>query len=136
MENKDSQRKRRLSLEVLQREREYARAHYAKPEVKQRVKEYHARPDVRQRKREHNLRKRYGISQADFDALWKVQQGQCAACLENVVSTEKICVDHNHNTFVVRGLIHDRCNKVIGLLHEDCNIFRTIASYLENQKSK
>jgi len=34
-------------------------------------------------------------------------------------------------TKVVRGIVHDRCNLVIGHAHEDPQILRNAAEYLE-----
>jgi hypothetical protein len=45
------------------------------------------------------------------------------------------CVDHDHSTGAVRGLLCGACNKAIGLLKDNPQLARSIASYLENTMS-
>ena len=70
---------------------------------------------------------RYGITLHDFDSLFKKQSGQCPICKEELIlearGRERVCVDHNHKTGLVRGLLHDRCNVAIGLLKDDPTAF-------------
>ena len=65
------------------------------------------------------LRRQYGISAADFAAMWKQQGGTCPICGKKLVRGKgKACVDHNHKTGEVRGILCGMyCNKrVIGAL--------------------
>lgn len=65
--------------------------------------------------------KKYGITPDDFAVLWRKQGGVCAICHkpETVVDTRrgairKLCVDHDHATGKVRGLLCHRCNVNLG----------------------
>jgi hypothetical protein len=44
---------------------------------------------------------------------------------------KSLCLDHEHLTHTFRGWICDRCNKVLGLVHDMPAILRALAVYLE-----
>ncbi len=54
----------------------------------------------------------YGINKIDYDALLTRSGGKCEIC-RRVVS--KLCVDHDHQTKRVRGLLCDVCNRMLGV---------------------
>lgn len=54
---------------------------------------------------------RYAIGKPQWDEMLKTQNGTCSIC-----SSVPTCVDHNHLTLKVRGLLCDRCNMAIGVL--------------------
>lgn len=58
-------------------------------------------------KRRWLLKARYGLTPDDFDALFASQGGRCAICLE---VPARPCVDHNHETGQVRGILCHFCN--------------------------
>lgn len=45
-------------------------------------------------------------------------------------SLENPCIDHDHSTDFVRGLLCNNCNSAIGLLKEDMNIINNAIKYL------
>lgn len=42
-----------------------------------------------------------------------------------------LCLDHDHKTGKLRGVLCDRCNRGIGLLKDDIRILKSAISYLE-----
>jgi hypothetical protein len=70
--------------------------------------------------REKRMRHRYGIEPAEYDALLAAQGGLCAICRqppgENVRAHwgGKLCVDHDHATGKIRGLLCNDCNLAVG----------------------
>jgi hypothetical protein len=70
-------------------------------------------PSLRSRK----LKRRYGISAAEYDALLTRQGGVCAICRKR--SKERLCVDHCHLTGTIRGLLCRKCNTALGYLKDD-----------------
>lgn len=84
------------------------------------------------------LRKKYGITQKDFETMLAAQLGCCKICGEqpNLTNTKhnSLSVDHCHVTGKVRGLLCDRCNKGIGLLKDDVNRLISAIKYLEENK--
>ena len=79
------------------------------------------------------IRRKYGIDRAEYDAMLTKQGGKCAICgaTEAGARTTNFHVDHCHDSSKVRGLLCASCNMGIGQLGHDR--FRLIAaiSYLD-----
>lgn len=75
-----------------------------------------------------DLLRKYGITLEEYRILSEVQNHKCAICKVEVSS---LCVDHNHKTGKVRGLLCHACNLAIGNLKEDITRFLSAISYLE-----
>lgn len=56
------------------------------------------------------LKTKFGITVADYDAMFKAQNGVCAVC-GRPPKTRRFAVDHNHSTHKVRGLLCSYCNR-------------------------
>ena len=78
--------------------------------------------------RKHALRRKYGMTEADYAALFTSQAGRCAICHSE--DKRKLAVDHSHNTGIVRGLLCHRCNMALGLLKEDPVIVSDAIKYM------
>ncbi len=72
-------------------------------------------------KRDHNLRKRYGITLVQWNALIEAQRGLCPVCNEplDMNRTRAIHTEHDHTTKVIRGITHAPCNTALGRLGDD-----------------
>jgi len=72
------------------------------------------------------LKRKYGITEADYDALLAAQGGVCALCGKKP-GRVRLAVDHDHVTGRVRGLLHARCNQALGPLEwSDTVLVRTV----------
>jgi len=78
--------------------------------------------------------KRYGINEAYFDNLMKIQDNACAICRRPFPLAKEarpvINVDHDHLTGQVRGLLCTRCNHGIGLLGDSVKMLKDAIAYL------
>ncbi|MBA7572888.1 hypothetical protein ES708_14675 [subsurface metagenome] len=63
--------------------------------------------------------------------LWESQDGKCAICGESFIKLFNTCVDHNHETGEVRGLLCRKCNVAIGFLNDDPELMEKAIKYLE-----
>lgn len=84
--------------------------------------------------KDYHLKRKYGISQEEYDAMLINQNGGCALC-DRTPEEEgrQLAVDHDHTTGKVRGLLCWWCNhKTLGR-HSDPSYFRRIADYLEGK---
>jgi hypothetical protein len=73
------------------------------------------------------LKHKYGITAEEFDALLEEQGGHCALC----PALEDLCVDHNHTTGRVRGILCRNCNAALGQFRDDIDRVRAAVKYLE-----
>jgi len=79
-----------------------------------------------------------------YDILFAEQKGRCTICFSDVLNTDskdqRLCIDHDHETGEVRGLLCRRCN--LGLANFNDNIDNLYAAidyldaYNEKKKSK
>src|SRR5262249_46947964 len=86
------------------------------------------RDKVRARARDNYIKRLYGISRADYDALIARQGGLCAICRKP--SKLRLCVDHCHLTGMIRGLLCRKCNAGLGCLGEDQRALVAALAYL------
>jgi hypothetical protein len=81
-------------------------------------------------------RRRYGISEAEYQELLEKQAGVCAICGREEAATyrgkiKRLAVDHDHETEEIRGLLCSNCNRMIGLAAEDPAVLQNAIRYLE-----
>lgn len=84
--------------------------------------------------RDYNL-KSYGIDITDYNIMFENQKGCCKICNThiselNLKIKKSLCVDHNHETGKVRGLLCDKCNRGLGLFCDDENLLYKAMEYL------
>lgn len=100
------------------------------------MKSYTAQDHVKKSIRERHLKKYYRMTTHDFNVLWERQSGKCAVCevAMNPRGREShaACVDHNHDTGEIRGLLCRACNHGIGNLKDDPRVLQRAADYLVN----
>lgn len=82
--------------------------------------------------RNRELKRQYGISYATFNIMRVGQLGLCLICKE---PTEKLVVDHCHETGHVRGLLCGKCNSAIGLFKDNIENLKRAVEYLTARKS-
>jgi hypothetical protein len=78
------------------------------------------------------MRRMYDLTIAEYDAMRDAQDNQCAICGRHERDLNKrLCVDHDHETGRVRGLLCNQCNSLLGRWNDDPAIARRAAAYLE-----
>lgn len=81
----------------------------------------------------NRLGKLYNLTQDEYHRMIVLQGNTCAICGNTF--GDKVCVDHDHSTGKVRGLLCDTCNRGIGLLKDDTRILLSAISYLREAGS-
>jgi|SRR5262245_8765229 len=79
------------------------------------------------RGRDRYLRSQYGISLADYQAMWIKQKGVCAICETN--PDGKLFVDHDHDRKHVRELLCRCCNLGLGFFKDRPSLLEKAAAY-------
>lgn len=89
------------------------------------------------KKWQRDLKKLYGLSVDQYNSKLEAQHSLCAICnkAESVKDkrtgkTRTLAVDHCHKTSKVRALLCSKCNLLLGLLHDDFSILKSVESYL------
>ena len=110
-------------------------------------KTYRCKPCAREAARRHYCPKRstdywrekkYGVTPEQWDLMLKRCGNRCEICgKENKRQNKRraLCVDHNHETGEVRGLLCDNCNVGIGKLQDNVELLKKAAVYLQERGS-
>lgn len=81
--------------------------------------------------KDYQLRKVFGISRAEFEAMVERQGNMCAICGGPPDAKKKyLCVDHDHYTGSNRGLLCVRCNALVGNALENPVLLEIASAYL------
>lgn len=91
----------------------------------------------RDRSRDAYLRRKYGITLKQYDAIKVAQGGVCYLCRRANGRTRNLAVDHNHKTGEVRGLLCSPCNKgVVGHLRDEPEAGLRLHRYLTDPPAR
>lgn len=100
-----------------------------------RKKYYRSESGIESSRKAH-LKKKFNISLNEYNRLSELQNHTCAICgqKEEYYRNRVLCVDHNHNTNNIRGLLCNTCNRALGLFKEDKNNLQNAIKYLQNNE--
>lgn len=78
------------------------------------------------------LAARFGLTPADWEAIYAEQGGTCYICGRTRGTTKRLAVEHDHDSLLIRGLACGPCNWLLAKLGDDPARFRAIADALED----
>jgi hypothetical protein len=93
------------------------------------MREYRVRkPDVF---RSIDLKKHYGITLEEAKTMLAAQGNNCALCGQPIIfPSKKSHIDHDHKMDTVRGILHGKCNVLVGMCDENPAILELAKQYL------
>ncbi len=99
---------------------------------------YKSKPASTSKRRASRLKTYYGLTPEVYQELMDHQNGLCAICVKPFVDVDpelgkgsSLTVDHDHQTGLVRGLLHRNCNAALGLLKDDVATLGRAMEYLQ-----
>lgn len=92
-----------------------------------------ANPKFEGQRRRSWLKNKYNLTLEEYSSLLEKQGGKCAIC--NITPDYNLCVDHNHQSGKVRGLLCRSCNKAIGQLGDTKEALLKAYLYLSQKDS-
>lgn len=98
------------------------------------------RPEVLQAEREKSWRHNgIDFSWNRFEEMFLDQDGRCAICSSSFLMmsknrNESACVDHDHKTGAVRGLLCQSCNRGLGAFEEKEEFLENALSYMKKMR--
>lgn len=84
--------------------------------------------DRKRQNSDKNRLRRYNLSKEEFREMLREQKGRCAICSKR---SNRLVVDHDHSSSMVRGLLCNSCNLGIGLLGDTLEGVLSAAYYLK-----
>lgn len=86
------------------------------------ARELHATGRYYKVKRDGQLKRLYGITLEKYKEMFQEQNGCCKICKTHQDElAHTLCVDHNHITSIVRGLLCKSCNLTLGRIENNIN---------------
>lgn len=89
--------------------------------------------------RADRLRREYGLTPEDVTAMRKVQGNCCAICektFRDEPASERMHIDHCHETGHVRALLCHNCNLGLGHFRDDAGLMLKAIAYLTEHRSR
>jgi hypothetical protein len=80
-------------------------------------------------KRDYTLRREFGITLEQYEAMVVAQDGLCAIC-RKPPGKKSLAVDHDHDTDQIRGLLCTNCNQGLGRFKDAPQLLREGLAYL------
>jgi hypothetical protein len=104
---------------------------------KRKVKAYYKKHRERYKTyfRKDNLLRNYKLTEEMYNTMLSNQLNLCALCHKDFEGKTPT-VDHDHKTGVVRGLIHRKCNSLLGYAGDDISILQLGIDYLQKHQNK
>lgn len=85
--------------------------------------------------RRRNYKIKYGITVDRYNEILQIQNGCCAICRTSKSSgphgSQRLAIDHCHDTGKVRGLLCNNCNRAVGLFKDDPIVLKSAIEYLD-----
>lgn len=89
----------------------------------------------RTHKKERRIKKilrLYNLTEDKYNKIFASQNYKCAICGKEGFDP---CIDHDHNTGTVRGILCMNCNCALGALKDDVTVVERVLFYLKKCKS-
>ncbi len=95
-----------------------------------------AHPPTPAQRRTAKLWHKYHLTPEQYDAMLVKQNGVCAICKQAETSLDtrinkvrRLAIDHDHRTGKIRGLLCNRCNKLLGQVERDFDLYYLMLEY-------
>ena len=73
-----------------------------------------------------------GITLEQRDQMLKDQMGVCKICKSNECGGYDWATDHDHKTGLIRGILCNHCNKMLGMVKDNPEILKSAIEYLSH----
>lgn len=126
-------RAKRMSDPVAARAKDKELRSRSRDKIRAREERYkNKHPEKFARKMRRTRLRKYGLTIESFEALLHAQGGKCAICGAEfyLLPNQHRHVDHDHKIGIVRGIICQHCNVMIGYARENPVILTNAIEYL------
>ena len=90
------------------------------------------------KQREYDLRASYNATPEQVTAILDWNGGPCSACGKQLTKfgtgLDEACIDHDHQTEILRGIICGACNRALGYVKDSIEHLRQLEAYLRGER--
>lgn len=85
----------------------------------------------------YHIKSKYKISESEYITLLEQHNFKCSCCSfvqqDKYASkkNDKLYIDHDHKTGLIRGLLCQKCNSALGLIKDNIEILKNLIKYLQ-----
>lgn len=116
---------------INERRRKYYRTAEGHEKLKVCKRNWARKESSKKRHTAWRLKNQYGITVCEYENMLTAQNNSCVLCGINFNNTSQgPCIDHDHNSHVVRGLLCSKCNWALGLFYDDIVRLQKAIDYL------
>ena len=91
-------------------------------------------PDYIKKARQARIRRVYGLTHEQYEAMGEVQEGRCYLCRRK--PDNPLHVDHDHRNGSVRRLLCIQCNAALGMIDDDPELADRLAAYIRAHRKE
>ncbi len=88
---------------------------------------YNTDIEYKERMKRRSIKYNYNISDIELNELFLIKN--CQICGNEI--KKKKCIDHNHKTGNIRGILCSKCNNLLGMCNDNVEILEQAISYLK-----
>ena len=108
--------------------------------ILEQLSDYYQNNLKKDNQKDYQLRYKYSFTLVDYEDLLDFQGGICPICKEpldkNSAGSESLCLDHDHKTGEIRGILHLRCNLLLGFAKDSKESLKNASVYLDNPSAR
>jgi hypothetical protein len=82
------------------------------------------------------LKRDFNLTWEQYQELKNKQDNKCDICKVELFEAKNTCVDHNHITGKVRGILCQKCNKALGLFQDSIEKLNAAVKYLSHHEKQ
>ena len=93
--------------------------HYCLDCERERGRQNYKKPAYREATKYRNLKNLYGITKEEYLDKLELQNHVCAICKSEFLNSRDIHLDHCHKTRLIRDILCQQCNFLVGILESN-----------------
>jgi hypothetical protein len=130
---RECKKRYRKSLQGKESRKRYKKSQKGRENQKRYRESSNGKKRIKENGRKYHLKQTYNLKIEEYNKMFNEQNGCCAICgVHQNELTQKLNVDHDHKSGIVRGLLCNCCNSGLGYFKESIKNLVKAKQYLKN----
>ena len=105
--------------------------HYCKVCENNRGRMRYKDPLHREKVKYGTILRNYGLTKEEYLLKLEKQNHKCTICNHDLKNDRKTSIDHCHSTGIIRDILCDKCNRMLGNVKEDIDYLNNLINYIK-----